>query len=97
MPEDKIPLGWSNDPSCLLINMYFVGTEGADVSWRIEKELRAAKNVRVMLGDGQHTFILAGLTSRTEAMYVLCLQRDYGHNTPSYQLDRKFSRLSGTL
>lgn len=69
MPEDKIPLAWSNGPSCLLINMDFVGTESG-VSWRIEKELKAAKNVRVMLGDGQHTFILAGLTSRTEAMYI---------------------------
>ena len=39
MQEDNlIPLGWSNDPFCLLINIHFVETEGG-VSWRIEKEL----------------------------------------------------------
>lgn len=50
--------------------MYFVGNEG-DVSWRIQNELGAARNVRVMLGNGQHTFILAGLTSKTEATYFI--------------------------
>lgn len=63
-------MGWTNDPDCLLIDLHFVGSQ-FDISWRIEKELGAAKNVRVMLADEQHTFVLAGLVSKTEAAYFV--------------------------
>lgn len=70
VPEDLVPLGWTTDPDCLLIDLHFVRSQ-FDISWRIEKELGAAKNVRVMLADGQHTFVLAGLVSKTEAAYFV--------------------------
>lgn len=53
-----------------MIDLHFVGSQ-FDISWRIEEELGAARNVRVMLGDEQHTFVLAGLVSKTEAVYFV--------------------------
>lgn len=65
-------MGWSNDPDNLFIKAHFVGRP-FDNSWWIEKELGAAKNVRVMLSEnnGGGTFVLAGLVLKTEAAYFV--------------------------
>lgn len=67
-------MGRSNNPQNLWIDAYFLWYPPFDISWRIEKELGVAKNVRVMLldNDGRHsTFVLAGLVSKTEAAYFI--------------------------
>lgn len=53
-----------------MIDLHFVGSQ-FDISWTIERELGVAKNIRVMLGDKQHTFVLAGPVSKTEAAYFV--------------------------